>query len=512
MNNARQKLWAPLAAVAVVVCLAGTASAQNVPLPRATGPVAVTWESYPFAAQDASAPVTDLSKLGYVEEEYIVTGTANVYDWAPDGTVTVKSQNGAYGTRILVRRPANAARFNGTVLFEPLFAARRFDWPMMWGYAHNYIVESGAAWVGVTLPASVQGMLKFNPTRYAQLSFKNPSTDSCPTSGNAAPGGFPASPTEEGLKFDMFAQIAALLKSGNLNGLRAQYVFATGQGGDLPTFINTIHGRSNYNGKPVFDGYLMRPGVNPVRINECSDAPGANDPRRNIKAANVPVVVVAAQGETLANLRFRRADSDAQNDIFRFYEVAGVGHIDWWAYYGFPRYEDQVAAVGSAQGPANWPFAVTCQPPISLFPTPVLGNAYNAVFQNLDQFVRRGTELPASRPLELRNAGTPEQDFVYDQHGHGVGGVRSVYIDVPIANYFTFSPGPGVCREMGYVNPWSWAKLEQVYGSYRNYTARAEQAIDRLVRERWLTPGDAQRAKSELTQGFLPAASRSNNN
>lgn len=497
MNFLLAKRLAPAFVAAVVLCVATGASAQNVPLPKATGPVPATLESYPFAGEDGSTPFANLSRVGYVEEEYIITGSANVYDWAQDGAVSVQTPNGSYGTRILVRRPSDPARFNGTVIFEPMFAARRFDWPMMWGYTHNYVVESGAAWVGVTLPASTQGMRKFNPTRYGQLSFENPAI-ACPTVGNAAPGGFPASPTEEGMKFDMFAQVGALLKSGTLNGLRAQYVFATGQGGDLPTFINTVHSRSNFNGKPVFDGFVMRPGIAPTRINECTEAPGNNDPRRNIKAANVPVVVVAAQGEAIANARFRRPDADAANDVFRFYEVAGVGHIDWWAYYGFPRYEDQVASVGSAQGPASWPFAVTCTPAIPLFQAPVLGNAYNAVFQNLDQFVRKGTKLPVSSPLIVKGAGTPEADYIYDQNGHGTGGVRSVYVDVPSANYFTSSPGPGVCREMGYVNTWAWSKLEQTYGSFKSYASKAEQSVDRLVRERWLTPGDARRAKEEL--------------
>src|SRR4051812_37853269 len=33
----------------------------------------------------------DLAKAGYVEEEYFVSGTANVYDWATDGAVTVRT-------------------------------------------------------------------------------------------------------------------------------------------------------------------------------------------------------------------------------------------------------------------------------------------------------------------------------------------------------------------------------------------------------------------------------------
>src|SRR2546428_14062307 len=106
-----------------------------------------------------------------------------------------------------------------------------------------------------------------------------------------------------------------------------------------------------------------------------------------------------AQGEALTTLPWRRADSDAANDIFRLYELAGVGHIDWWAYYGFPKMEDQVTAVGSAQGPAAWPFAAPGGPEIPPLPLPVLTQGYDATFSNLDQFFRKGTPLPKAARL-----------------------------------------------------------------------------------------------------------------
>ncbi len=495
--------------IAMILCGSIGAFAQTpgaVSVPTVTGPVAVTADSFPFAAASRSTPAMDLNKIGYVEEEFIVSGSANVYDWASDGSVTVKTAGAPYTTRILVRRPADPARFSGTVIFEPFFAARRFDWPMMWGYSHDYIVESGAAWVGATLPASIDGLKKFNPTRYSQLSFSNPSTAACAGAANNAPAAM-----EEGLRFDMFSQVAALLKSGSVPGLRARYVFAAGQGGDIPTYINAIHSRaSGANGKPVFDAYMMRPGFSPARINQCATAPAANDSRRMIKGLSVPVVIAAAQGEALTTLPWRRPDSDAPNDIFRSYEIAGAGHIDWWAYYGFPKMEDQAAAVGSAQGPASWPFTAGCDPEIPLMPLPVLAQVYNATFSNLDSFVRKATPLPKAARLELKDGGTPQQSFALDPYGHGVGGVRSVYMDVPAANYAMTSPGPGTCREMGHIDPFNWARLESIYGNFKSYAAKVEQTIDRLVKERWLTEGDARRARAELL-GAAPA-SRSNNN
>src|SRR5436190_24341964 len=105
------------------------------PVPKVTGPIPVTADSYPFMASTKSTPAFDLSKVGYVEEEYLVSGTANIYDWAADGAVNVTTPNAPYTTRILVRRPTSG--FSGTVVVELMFPARRFDWSMMWGFSHD---------------------------------------------------------------------------------------------------------------------------------------------------------------------------------------------------------------------------------------------------------------------------------------------------------------------------------------------------------------------------------------
>ena len=57
-----------------------------------TGPVPVTPTSYPYGAADRLLEPMDLAKDGYVEEEYFISGTANVYDWAASGDLTVKER------------------------------------------------------------------------------------------------------------------------------------------------------------------------------------------------------------------------------------------------------------------------------------------------------------------------------------------------------------------------------------------------------------------------------------
>src|SRR5713226_8779705 len=155
--------------------LAALAAAVATAVPLATGPIAVTAESYPFMAARRAQELVDLEKLGYIEEEFFISGAANVYDWNVDASLSVRTANAPYTTRILLRRPANPARLSGTVVVEPLNNARAYDWAFVWAYSYGYFAEHGDAWIGVThMPAAIAALKKFNATRYAPLSMSNP--------------------------------------------------------------------------------------------------------------------------------------------------------------------------------------------------------------------------------------------------------------------------------------------------------------------------------------------------
>src|SRR5215204_5423985 len=171
MTFLRKPLFGTFACVLVVLSLGVVGYGQGVEIPKVTGPIPVTPTSFPFLASDKNLVPLDLTQSGYVEEEFIISGNANVYDWQTDGSVTVKTPNAPYATRILVRRPAAATRFSGNVIVEILHSARRFDWPMMWGYSRDFFIENGDAWVGITMPNAAAGLKTFNPMRYSAISF-----------------------------------------------------------------------------------------------------------------------------------------------------------------------------------------------------------------------------------------------------------------------------------------------------------------------------------------------------
>lgn len=146
----------PVVLLLVALCAAAPVAAQNAPavtLPDVTGPIPVTAGSYPLMASNTLQAVVDLPKAGYVEEEFFVSGRANVYDWAADGTAAVKTPNAPYTTRIMLRRPADPRRFSGNVIVEIGNVGRGYDFSFSWGVAHDYFMENGDAWVAHHLPS-----------------------------------------------------------------------------------------------------------------------------------------------------------------------------------------------------------------------------------------------------------------------------------------------------------------------------------------------------------------------
>ena len=366
--------------IAIMCCWWTAANAQTVPIPRVTGPLPVTADSYPFMAANRIQTPIDIAKLGYVEEEFLVSGTANVYNWAVDGSVNVKTPNAPYTTRILVRRPADPARFSGNVIVETVNNARNYDWSFIWPLSYDYFVERGDAFVAVThKPEAIAALKKFNPKRYELLSFANPNpAEACGTP--------PAtSDTEEGLKWDMISQVGALLKNksatGPLPGFNVEYIYATTHTQELLTYINSVRSRANLaNGKPVYDGYVIKTEYSPTdRINRCSEAPSNGDPRQIVHNSNVPVIRVTAQGDVLATFTVRRPDSDDPNDRYRLWEVAGAPHMDKLFYQHMPVIDDQVKA-GQPPFLANWPLAYPCTPTIDLTDFPIMRYTVNAAF------------------------------------------------------------------------------------------------------------------------------------
>jgi hypothetical protein len=90
-----------------------------VSVPIVEGPI--TGPGAPFLINTSSDQT--LSAAGYEAKEYFISGTTTSYrsvnDLPANGMWEVESaESAAYKTRILVYRPVDAAKFNGTVVVE----------------------------------------------------------------------------------------------------------------------------------------------------------------------------------------------------------------------------------------------------------------------------------------------------------------------------------------------------------------------------------------------------------
>jgi hypothetical protein len=89
--------------------LAASPLPTTIAVPQVAGPVSVSPTSYPWNAADQNVAPLSLIGSGYQETEYFVSGLASVYTWSASNTAVIQTPDAPYTSRILVRRPANAA-------------------------------------------------------------------------------------------------------------------------------------------------------------------------------------------------------------------------------------------------------------------------------------------------------------------------------------------------------------------------------------------------------------------
>jgi hypothetical protein len=486
------------AAAGGVVNKQGT-SKYIIAVPSVEGPIPVDRLSYPFNAAIRQYRPIDLAEYGYIEEEYFISGVARVYAW-PGELAEPLPYSGPYCTRILVRKPLEAGRASGNAIVELANWARGYDVSIAaWGEYFDSILVRGDAWVQITIrPAVALRLKKFNPLRYAGLSFASP----WPLEMRAQDPLNPAYPyppssreTEDGLAWDIISQVGALLKSREsrnpLAGYGVRYLYATGAtGGDLSAYVAAIHPNAVLDGsRPIYDGYLIKMTGSPAPINQYTPRIAAGDPRCQLHT-NVPVIRVLTEGDIFGfgehpdwGYKQRRADSDSENDRFRLYEVAGPTVGAKYPLLSGPNQED-VEAAGE-----KWSGSI--EVPKYEFP---LRYILNGAMVNLDKWVRYGSAPPKAGRLEIKESDTQGADFIFDQSQNVQGGVRTPYVDVPLAGY----------PKIGAPVPLDQSVLSRLYKDRAEYTAKFTAGVNRLLKEGWVTPKDAGRMVAEAAGLDVP--------
>ncbi|MEO7586584.1 MAG: alpha/beta hydrolase domain-containing protein [Arachnia sp.] len=475
-----------------------------VPIPKVVGPLVSTKKSHPFGAANFQGVPENLQRKGYVEEEYIINGTANVYDWPAPGPAVVRTADAPYTTRILVRKPIRGADFSGNVVVEPMNPSNLFDLNIGWAMMNRQMVANGDVWVGVTVkPVSIVALKKFDAERYGSLSMANPLSLDDPL--NCAVTGTNDRATENGLAWDIMSQVGQLVRSTDVRNPvrygakhRTSEVYGFGYsqtGGYMYDYINGVRPLAESSpGKPIYDGYIVAVAagafVGNVPINQCATVPPVTDPRYQFSGVGVPIMHVMSQSDYLIGIAGRRADSDAPIDRYRQYEMAGAGHAtpDELNYAARPA---DIIKAGQPVPP------MSCnEGPRSRFPSHIF---FDAILRNLDDWVRKDIAPPHGSPIVVVN-GAP----LTDQFGNVLGGLRSPYLDVPTSTWFGTSTGASFCFIAGHEVPFSASTLASLYSSHNDYVKKVRKDTESLVSQRFITKSDGEALIKEAKQSDIP--------
>ena len=449
-------------------------STTSVPA-RPIGPVAdlseeITGENAPFIG---SATAASLEGVGYVEHEYVASGTASSYvadeDLSRDGRWSFEPDATApYRTRVLVRRPADEADFSGTVLVEWLNVSGGVDANPDYASLEEELTREGHAWVGVSAqligveggPVLVQapgaeglagtGLTAIDAARYGSLDH---------------PG--------DGYSFDIFSQVGRALREGGpmIGGATPQRLLAVGESQSafaLVTYYNGVQPITH-----AFDGFLVHSrgsaGLPLVGPGEHADLAGSigRTPALLRTDLDVPVLVIQAEGDVttvLNSLAARQPDSDR----LRLWEVAGTAHAD-----------------AHLLGPIA--DALDCGAPVNDGPMHLVAKA---ALHGLDVWVRTGEPPPEAPRLEVTTGDAPE--IQRDPDGIALGGIRTPPVDVPV-DVLSGVPGTNpdiLCILLGSTTPLSAERVAQLHPSRAAYQQRYDAAVDEAIEAGFVLEAD----------------------
>ena len=158
----------PLLTLALLLPVTPLTAVEIAATPRADS-LPVTAASRP---QLAAVPA-ELAARAYSEEEFLVSGTASLYQWgeSPQQPAVATGQRQRWSLRLLVRRPQRPALASGRVIVELLDASGGSDSAPLWNLSGAHFMRQGDVWVGLTVQrAGLAALRRSNATRYAGLS------------------------------------------------------------------------------------------------------------------------------------------------------------------------------------------------------------------------------------------------------------------------------------------------------------------------------------------------------
>jgi hypothetical protein len=450
-----------------------------------------TFQEMPGSAVDMMRDY-DLATLGYEETEYRVDGTALSYelegDRGEDGQWDAgPGPEAPFRTRIVVRRPSDPQRFSGIVIVEWHNVSSGLDAAPDWNFFHRAAAAAGHAWVGVSAQkAGIDGggiaegihLKLLDPERYGDLEH---------------PG--------DAWSFDIFTQVGRLLRlppeENPLEGLTAQRLIAAGESQSaaaLVTYINAVDAHTQ-----LFDGFFVhgRPGaglmIDGVFIRAARG--GVADTTELVAArgeriredARAPVLVFQSETDVilLGSKKARQPDSEH----VRLWELAGAAHADTYTVSAGRHDDGTLSAERLAELLRPTTNLLIGQTGTPVNAGPQQHYVAQAALAHLVRWVMEDVAPPSADRLELDDAGT---DFRKDERGNALGGIRTPWVDVPVAEYAGLGQsGDSFAFLFGRTVPYDEATLAALYpGGKKEYLERFEQALVAAIDAGFLLPED----------------------
>ena len=402
----------------------------------------------------------DLAPLGYTQAEFALAGTAAAYERHRADVRVIEHAD--FTTRLLVYRPADPARFSGTVWVEWLNVSGGLDAGPDWTFAHTELMREGAAWIGVScqrlgvhggdglvLPGN-GGLRSVSPERYESLHH---------------PG--------DRFSYDIYSRAGAAVRAHAatlLPGFTVERVLAIGESQSafrLTTYVNDIDADAQ-----VYDAFLVHARGGPdAPLDDDSPALSFDRPPVPFRGdLRVPVLCLEAETDliVLGYLPARQPD----DDHLVTWEVAGTSHADVYT-FGAGMIDtgalpiDELAA---AWTPLDEYFGTKLQAPVNAGPQHYV---VNAAVAHLDRWVRDGVHPPAGGDQLAIRLGKDKVDYQPDDHGNAIGGVRTPHVDVPVAVLSGLGNSGGPMAHLcGRTVPFAPKKLRRLYRDRDDYLAR----------------------------------------
>lgn len=405
--------------------------------------------------------VLDLDEQGYVEEEWFLRGRAPGYvprdgaQLAADGRWLVQATEAReFATRLLVRRPADSARFDGTVVLEWLNVSGGIDLDPVWAQSYAEIIRAGNAWIGVSaqragvnapplMPGFSEPLELWDPERYGSLSVP-----------------------DDDLSYGIFTAAARLARRGNLTWhAPVGTVIACGasqSANRLVTYVNAVH--------PVegaIDAFLIH-----GRVGTSSPLLAANvampDPLGLRTDLRTPVLVLESEFDVLRSWAASQPDSE----FFRLWEVAGSTHQDEYV-------ERTLRAQFARDLDQRLP---ACDCAVNDMPFHYVENA--ALAHNRE-WARGGRPAP-----ELPRITMHDGEIARDDHGNARGGIRLPQLEVPLAQFGPVGT-PEFCALRGFVKPFARDLAVGLYADRATYLRRFDDATTAALDAGYLLAADA---------------------